>query len=71
MGNQGEEEPHKKGRLALWHATAPMLMAANPNPSRVGVRAAVGNVKRNASGLERAAKRYRLPAEAASSLAGH
>ena len=57
-------------RLALWHATALMLMVANPNPSRAGVRAAVGNVNRNVSGLERAAKRYRVLAEAAS-LAGH
>ena len=58
-------------RLALWHATAPlMLMVANPNPSRAGVRAAVGNVNRSVSGLERAAKRYRVLAEAAS-LAGH
>ena len=57
-------------RLALWHATALMLMVANPNPSRAGVRAAVGNVNKNASGLERAAKRYRLLAEAAF-LAGH
>ena len=54
--------------LALWHATAPMLMVSNHSCG--GARAAVGNVNSNASGLERAAKRYRLLA-AAASLAGH
>ena len=43
---------------------------ADADPSRVGVCAAVGNVNRNASGLERAAKRNRLLA-AAASLAVH
>jgi hypothetical protein len=45
-----------------------MLMVSNP--SRGGARAAVRNVNSNASGLERAAKRCRLLA-AAASLAGH
>jgi hypothetical protein len=55
-------------RLALWHATAPMLMVSNP--SRGDARAAVGNVNSNVSGLERAAKRCR-PLAADASLAAH
>jgi hypothetical protein len=45
-----------------------MLMVSNHSCG--GARAAVGNVNSNASGLERAAKRYRLLAAAASLASG-